>query len=170
MAEDFGRISSFLWGTADLIRDSFRRGHYQDVILPMTVLRRIDCVLAPTHDEVRARYEQLKGRIDNLDGQLTRASGYAFYNTSKFTFARMLDAPADIVINLRAWINGFSENMLEVLLKFDFDNTISKLDEADLLYLVVQRFHEIELHPDEVDNHTMGLVFEDLIRRFNERG
>ncbi len=168
MAEDFGRISSFIWGTADLIRDSFRRGHYQDVILPMTVLRRIDCVLAPTHDKVLKRYGQLKGQIDNLERPLARASGYAFYNTSKFTFGRMLDDADNIARNLRAWINGFSENMFEVLQKFDFDNTIAKLDEADLLYLVVQRFHEVDLHPDEVDNHTMGLVFEDLIRRFNE--
>ena len=165
---DFGRISSFLWGTADLIRDSFRRGHYQDVILPMTVLRRIDCVLAPTQDRVLARHAALEGKVENLDRHLAKASGYAFYNTSRFTFERLVQMPDDIALNLRAWIHGFSQNMFEVLQKFDFDNTISKLEEAGLLFLVVERFSEVDLHPDQVDNHTMGLVFEDLIRRFNE--
>ena len=114
-------IVSFLWGTADLIRDSFKRGKYQDVILPLTVLRRIDCVLAPKKAEVLEKYNSLKGKLDNLDPQLDRASGFAFYNTSKYDFEKLLADPANIAANLRNYINGFSDNMREVVEKFDFE-------------------------------------------------
>jgi len=162
------QIVSFIWSVADLIRDTFKRGKYQDVILPLTVLRRLDCVLAPTKAkvlEVQARY---KGKIENLDPQLRRASGFAFYNTSRYDFERLLADAPHIAQNLRNYIAGFSPNMREVLEKFDFDNTISKLDEAGLLFLVVQRFGEVDLHPARVDNPTMGTIFEELIRKFNE--
>ena len=165
---DFGKITSFIWGVADLIRDTFKRGKYQDVILPLTVLRRLDCVLEPTKDEVTRTHNNLKGKLDNLDPQLRRASGYAFYNTSPFTFASLLQDPANVAANLRAWINGFSENMREVLEKFDFDNTIKKLDDGGLLFLVLERFNTVDLHPDKVSNHRMGSIFEELIRKFNE--
>lgn len=166
--ENFGQITSFIWGVADLIRDTFKRGKYQDVILPLTVLRRLDCVLEPTKQQVLERHNQLKGKLDNLDPQLRRASGHAFYNTSRFTFETLLQDSSNIAANLRAWINGFSENMREVLEKFDFDNTISKLDQAGLLFLVLERFKSIDLHPDKIDNFTMGSIFEELIRKFNE--
>ncbi len=165
---DFGRITSFIWGVADLIRDTFKRGKYQDVILPLTVLRRLDCVLEPTKQAVLERHRELAGKLDNLDPQLRRASGYAFYNTSKFTFATLLQDSANVAANLRAWINGFSENMREVLEKFDFHNTLAKLDEAGLLFLVVERFNTVDLHPDRISNHDMGMIFEELIRKFNE--
>jgi type I restriction enzyme M protein len=162
-------IVSFLWGTADLIRDSFKRGKYQDVILPLTVLRRLDCVLAPTRDAVLKRNANLKQKgLENRDAQLRKASGFAFYNTSKYDFEKLLADSANIASNLRNYINGFSPNMREVVEKFDFDNTISKLDEADLLFQVIQRFNTIDLHPDKVDNPTMGTIFEELIRKFNE--
>lgn len=164
-------ITSFIWGVADLIRDTFKRGKYQDVILPMTVLRRIDCVLEPTKEKVLEKYREFKDRgATNIDPILRTASGFAFYNTSKFTFDKLVEDPPNIAHNLRAYINGFSENMREVLEKFDFDRTLTKLDESNLLYLVVQKFNDdkVDLHPDRVDNHTMGLIFEDLIRRFNE--
>ena len=163
-------ITSFIWGVADLIRDTFKRGKYQDVILPLTVLRRLDCVLAPTKPEALAVHAKYRGRIEDLRGQLRRASGFAFYNTSRYDFAKLLaDAPG-IAQNLRHYIAGFSANMREVLEKFDFDNTISKLDEAGLLFQVVQRFGDpkVNLHPDVIDNFTMGTIFEELIRKFNE--
>jgi len=162
-------IVSFLWGVADLIRDTFKRGKYQDVILPLTVLRRLDCVLAPTKDKVLRRKEELRGRgLQDLDGQLRRASGFAFYNTSRYDFDRLrADAP-QLAANLRNYIAGFSPNMREVLERFDFDNTISKLDESGLLFKVLERFKAVDLHPDVVDNPTMGTIFEELIRRFNE--
>ena len=140
------------------------------MILPLTVLRRLDCVLAPTKQkvlEVEARY---KGQLGNLDGLLRGASGFAFYNTSRYDFGKLLADAPDLAKNLRAWIAGFSPNMREVLEKFDFDNTISKLDEAGLLFQVLQRFGDpkVNLHPDEIDNFTMGTIFEELIRKFNE--
>jgi len=165
---NFSGKVEFLWSVADLIRDHFKRGKYQDVILPLTVLRRIDCVLEPTKDKVIERYKALKGKLDNLDPQLRKASGYAFYNTSPYTFERLLADHAHLGRNLRNFINGFSENMREVVQKFDFDNTITKLEEAGLLYLVLEKFGTIDLHPDKVSNLEMGYIFEELIRKFNE--
>jgi type I restriction enzyme M protein len=162
-------VVSFLWGVADLIRDTFKRGKYQDVILPLTVLRRLDCVLAPTKEKVLRRKEELRGRgLQDLDGQLRKASAFAFYNTSRYDFDKLrADAP-QLAANLRNYIAGFSSNMREVLERFDFDNTISKLDEAGLLFKVLERFKTVDLHPDAVDNPTMGTIFEELIRKFNE--
>ena len=164
------QIVSFIWGVADLIRDTFKRGKYQDVILPLTVLRRLDCVLASTMRNVLAVQARFKGKLDNLDPQLRRASGFAFYNTSRYDFEKLLADAPHVAQNLRNYIAGFSPNMREVLEKFDFDNTISKLDEAGLLFQVVQRFGDpkVDLHPDTVDNAAMGTIFEELIRKFNE--
>jgi type I restriction enzyme M protein len=162
------QITSFLWGTADLIRDSFRRGHYQDVILPLTVLRRIDCVLEPTKDAVLEAHARYGKELENPDPILRRASGFAFYNTSRFTFKRLLGDAPNLASNLRNYIQGFSPNMREVVEKFDFDNTISKLDDAGLLFQVVERFGQADLHPDVVPNPMMGTIFEELIRKFNE--
>ena len=164
------QIVSFIWGVADLIRDTFKRGKYQDVILPLTVLRRLDCVLAPTKRKVLAAQARFKDRLDNPKRQLERASGFAFYNTSRYDFGKLLADAPHIAQNLRHYIAGFSPNMREVLEKFDFDNTISKLDEAGLLFQVVQRFGDprVDLHPDAVDNAAMGTIFEELIRKFNE--
>ena len=164
-----GAIVSFVWDVANLIRDTFRRGH-QDVILPLTVLRRLDCVLAETKRAVLETEAKYKDELENRDGLLRKASGFAFYNTSSFDFDRLLDDHKNLAANLRKYIAGFSPNMREVVEKFDFDNTISKLDEAGLLFHVVQRFNDpaVNLHPDHVDNATMGTIFEELIRKFNE--
>ena len=164
------QIVSFIWGVADLVRDTFKRGKYQDVILPLTVLRRLDCVLAPTKAKVLAVQAKYKGKIENLAPQLRRASRFAFYNTSRYDFEKLLADAPHIAQNLRNYIAGFSPNMREVLEKFDFDNTIAKLDESGLLFQVVQRFgdRQVNLHPDVIDNFTMGTVFEELIRKFNE--
>ena len=168
---NYGQIVSFIWGVADLIRDTFKRGKYQDVILPLTVLRRLDCVLAPSKENVLQRQAELKGRgLEELHGQLCHASGFAFYNTSRYDFERLLADAPNVAANLRNYIAGFSQNMREVLERFDFDNTISKLDEAGLLFQVLERFGDskVDLHPDIIDNATMGTIFEELIRRFNE--
>ncbi len=161
-------IVSFLWGVADLIRDTFKRGKYQDVILPLTVLRRLDCVLAPTKEKVLAKQGELRGKkLENLDPQLRRVSGLAFYNTSRYDFEKLLADAPHLAANLRNYIAGFSQNMREVLEKFDFDNTISKLDEAGLLFQVLERFKNVDLHPEKIDNPTMGTIFEELLRKFN---
>jgi type I restriction enzyme M protein len=162
-------IVSFLWGVADLIRDTFQRGKYQDVILPLTVLRRLDCVLAPTKERVLRRQAELRDKkLENLYQQLCRASGFAFYNTSRYDFEKLLADAPHLATNLRNYIAGFSPNMREVIEKFDFDNTISKLDEAGLLFKVLERFKNVDLHPQRIDNSTMGTIFEELIRKFNE--
>jgi type I restriction enzyme M protein len=161
-------IVSFIWSVADLIRDVFKRGKYQDVILPLTVLRRLDCVLAPTRTEVLRINAEYKNRLENPDQLLRSASGFAFYNTSQYDFEKLLADAPNVAANLRNYISGFSDNMREVVEKFDFDNTISKLHEAGLLFKVLERFKNVDLHPDVVDNATMGTIFEELIRKFNE--
>ncbi len=165
---DLSNLSNFIWGTADLIRDTFTRGKYQDVILPFTVLRRIDCVLEKTKTQVLETYERYKPLLADPGPQLCRASGYAFYNVSPYTFSRLIQDYPSLAANLRAYINGFSLNMREVVEKFDFENTIKRLDEEDLLFQVMERFAALDLHPDHVPNHAMGSVFEELIRKFNE--
>jgi type I restriction enzyme M protein len=164
-----GEIVSFIWGVADLIRDAFKRGKYQDVILPLTVLRRLDCVLAHHKEKVLKRQGELRGKgLQDLDAQLRKVSSFAFYNTSRYDFDRLLADAPHLAANLRNYIAGFSPNMREVLEKFDFDNTISKLNEAGLLFQVLERFKNVDLHPDKIDNPTMGMIFEELIRKFNE--
>src|SRR5262249_6237432 len=121
-----GEMVSFIWNVADLIRDSFKRGHYQDVILPFTVLQRIDSVLAPTKQKVLDAHAKWGDKLDKPEGQLCKASGFAFYNTSKYNFAKLLAEPQQLAANLRRYINGFSKNMRDVIEKFDFENTISK--------------------------------------------
>ena len=163
------QIVSFIWGVADLIRDTFKRGKYQDVILPLTVLRRLDCVLAPTKEKVLSTEVEMKERgLENRDRLLRSASGYAFYNTSRYDFDKLLGDAVGLKSNLLNYISGFSPNMREVLDRFDFPNTIEKLDEAGLLFKVVERFKGVDLHPDLIDNPTMGTIFEELIRKFNE--
>ncbi len=165
---NFSDKVNFIWSIADLIRDSFKRGKYQDVILPLTVLRRIDCVLAPTKSEVLDALEEYGGRLENPDRLLRSKSRYAFYNKSPYTFEKLLGDEKQLAANLRNYIANFSDNMCEVINRFDFDNTITKLDEANLLFQVMERFNNIDLHPHSVSNAEMGLIFEELIRKFNE--
>ncbi|MGH2699316.1 MAG: type I restriction-modification system subunit M [Actinomycetota bacterium] len=163
------QIVSFIWGVADLIRDSFRRGKYQDVILPLTVLRRLDCVLSSTKEKVLATNAKMQAKgLENPDQLLRKASRHAFYNTSRYDFDKLLADAPNLKSNLLNYISGFSPNMQEVLDRFDFSNTIQKLDEAGLLFKVVERFKGVDLHPELVDNATMGTIFEELIRKFNE--
>jgi type I restriction enzyme M protein len=169
---NFGEKANFIFGIADLIRDTFNRGKYRDVILPFTVLRRIDYVLEPTKKQVLDEYEQFKDSFPEaaLGDMLRETSKYAFYNTSKFTFESLLEDPDNLAANLKDYINGFSENMRDVLEKLDFRNTIKRLDDSGLLFLVMERFKstEIDLHPERVSNQEMGYIFEELIRKFNE--
>jgi type I restriction enzyme M protein len=131
-----------------LIRDPFKRGKYQDVILPLTVLRRIDCVLAPKKEKMLEKRKKLKGKLENLDPQLRKTAGSAFYNTSKYDFEKLL-------ANIAA--NGFSDNMREVVENFDFDNTITKLETAGLLYKVVELFRTLPSRAIGVHSLTMSM-------------
>jgi hypothetical protein len=127
------------------------------------------CVLAPTKEKVLKRQAELRGQgLQDLDAQLRKASGFAFYNTSRYDFDKLLADAPHVAPNLRNYIAGFSPNMREVSEKFGFDNTISKVTEAGLPFQVLERFKNVDLHPDKIDNPTMGTIFEELIRKFNE--
>lgn len=169
--DQFDDKINFLWEIAQLLRDDFKRGKYQDVILPFTVLRRLDQVLDPTRQKVleeNARLAKVGIKEEARDERLCRASGYAFYNTSRFNFERLLDDHTKIEVNLDRYIAGYSENVRDLLARFNFENTREKLVEAGLLFKVVEEFKYADLHPDRVPNHAMGYIFEELIRRFNE--
>lgn len=172
MTKNFREVAKFTMSTADLLRDYYKRSKYADVILPFTVLRRLDCVLAPSKNAVLKKFEEFKAKLDDLSGILKKASGYNFYNTSKYDFEKLLDDPNNIKLNLIDYINGFSPNVREIIDKFKLREQINYLDEKDLLYKVVQRFadrEKIDLHPDSLSNHEVGYVFEELIRQFNEQ-
>jgi type I restriction enzyme M protein len=159
---------AFIWSVADLLRGDYKQSEYGKVILPMTVLRRLDCVLEPTKQAVLDRYAQLSGKVENLEPVLQRTSGEQFYNTSKYDFGKLLAAPDDLPDNLRHYIASFSSGARDVLDKFDFDTQITRLTRSNLLYLVVSKFAEIDLHPGKVSNLEMGYLYEELIRRFSE--
>jgi type I restriction enzyme M protein len=162
------QIVNFIWGIANLLRDDFKRAKYQDVILPLTVLRRLDCALEKTKPNVLKKYEQYKGKLEDTDGILKQASGYSFYNTSQYDFKKLLDDPKNIEKNLRLYINAYSPSMREIIEKFKFGTQIDALEEANLTFQVIEQFSTIDLHPDRVNNLAMGYVFEELIRKFNE--
>lgn len=169
MSAKHQELASFVWSVADLLRGDYKQSQYGNVILPFTVLRRLDCVLEPTKDAVLERAAALESQgLKNKDVILTRVAGQSFYNTNRFTFRTLLGDPDHIARNLRGYIGGFSAGAADVLEKYGFDNQITKLDEADLLYQVVAKFADVDLHPDRVSNHQMGYVFEELIRRFSE--
>lgn len=168
---DSGRINNhaaFIWSVADLLRGDYKQSEYGKVILPLVVLRRFDCVLEPTKAEVLKRYESLKGRIENVDPVLEGVAGQQFFNVSPLDFRRILGDPANLADNLRAYINGFSSSARDVIDKFDFSVQIDRMHRADLLFLVLSRFADIDLHPDKVSNLEMGYLYEELIRRFSE--
>ena len=166
----FGEKVSFIWSVADLLRGDFKQSEYGRVILPFTVLRRLDQVLAPTRRAVRDAQAKYQDSPEALREQmLLRQAGQSFYNTSKLDFPSLLADPAQLAQNLVGFINGFSKNARDILERFRFENQIERLDRADLLFLVTQKFSAIDLHPDRVSNLEMGYVFEELIRKFSEQ-
>ncbi len=161
-------LSAFLWSVADLLRGDFRQSDYGKVILPFTVLRRLDCVLAPTKDAVLREFElRTKSKVAP-DAFLVRKSGVGFYNTSPLDLKRLLGDQDHIGENLRAYIEGFSAPVRSIFESFDFATQIEKLEKAKLLFLVTEKFANVDLHPDRISNADMGLVFEELIRKFAE--
>ncbi|MFO7031489.1 DNA methyltransferase [Limnospira fusiformis CCALA 023] len=167
---DHQQLSNFIWQIADLLRGPYRPPQYERVMLPMTVLRRFDCILAPTKQDVLDKYQQCKDRFkdDALESMLNKAAGQGFHNRSEFTFEKLKGDPNNIDKHLVTYINSFSKNIREVFERFEFTAEIEKMNEANILYLVVSKFCDVNLHPNQVDNIAMGSIFEDLIRRFNE--
>jgi type I restriction enzyme M protein len=160
--------AAFIWSVADLLRGDFKQSEYGKVILPLTVLRRLDCVLEPTKAAVLDRAENLRGRVENMEPVLCGVSGEQFFNTSALDFRRLLDDPGQVAGNMQSYIAGFSPAAREIIDKFGFDVQITRLDRANLLYLVVSRFADVDLHPSIVSNLEMGYLYEELIRRFSE--
>lgn len=172
---NFQQLSNFIWSVAELLRGPYRPPQYERVMLPLTVLRRFDAVLASTKDAVLKRHETLKGKdpqlVDRVLNELAKdddGTPLGFHNHSLLDFYKLKGDPDNIGRHLTDYINGFSENIRKIFERFEFEKEIEKLEEANRLYQVVSQFAEIDLHPRRVDNITMGLVFEDLIRRFNE--
>lgn len=161
--------ATMIWNVADLLRGPFKPHEYGLVILPMTVVKRFHDCLLPTHQAVLDTYEKVK-KLAVTDGFLRRASGYQFYNTSKFTFDRLLADPENVESNFRDYLNGFSANVQDVLSKFDFDTVIKRLVESNTLYLVIKEFASQKgyLGPDKISAVDCGYIFEDLVRRFSE--
>ena len=161
--------ATMIWNVADLLRGPFKPHEYGLVILPMTVVKRFNDCLMPTHEAVLAQYEKVK-HLAVIDGFLTRASGYQFYNTSKFNFDKLLSDPENIEANFRDYLAGFSANVQDVLAKFDFDSIIKRMVESNTLYLVIKEFNTPKgyLGPDKITAVDCGYIFEDLVKRFSE--
>jgi type I restriction enzyme M protein len=168
MAKNFSELANFIWQVADLLRGDYKQADYGKVILPFTLLRRLDCVLESTKDDVLAEHAKRKDEGVNLDTFLKRKSKQTFYNTSPFTVPGLLADPGNILKNLTAYVSEFSADARDVFERFKFTAQIADLDDKNLLYLIVQKFATVDLHPDEVPNETMGLLFEELIRKFAE--
>ena len=163
--------ANLIWQIADLLRGPYRPPQYERVMLPMTVLRRFDCVLAETKEKVLKEFERRKGgklNDDALDKFLNRAAGQRFHNHSPLDFEKLKGDPDNIARHLRAYLKGFSANVRTIFDFFEFENEVEKMREANILYLVVSKFCDVDLHPATVPNEQMGLIFENLVRRFNE--
>jgi type I restriction enzyme M protein len=160
--------AALIWSVADLLRGDYKQSEYGRVILPLTVIRRLDCVLESTKDAVLERHKRLAGSIENLEPVLQAAAGQQFYNTSPLTFTKLLDDPSNIADTLNSYIGGFSEAAKDVIDKFDFGVQIDRLRKSNLLYQVVGKFAEVDLHPGTVSNLEMGYLYEELIRKFSE--
>lgn len=168
---DHNYFSNLIWQIADLLRGPYRPPQYERVMLPMTVLRRFDCVLAPTKAKVLAEFDKRKGgklNDDALDRLLNKASGQRFHNHSRLDFEKLKGDPDNIEKHLVSYIKGFSASVRRIFDFFEFENEIEKMRESNILYLVVSKFCDVDLHPTTVPNEQMGLIFENLIRRFNE--
>ena len=167
---NFNDKVNFIWSIAELLRGPYKPNQYKDVMLPLVVLRRLDCVLEPTKDAVLEKYQSMKGgKVQNLDPILNKTAGQDFHNVSNFTFKKLKGDPENIAANLTVYIKGFSINARDIFDKFGFEKEIEKLDKSDRLFLVISKFaDDIDLHPDKVTNIEMGYIFEELVRRFNE--
>ena len=174
---NFQEKASFIWDLADLLRGKYKRNEYQKVILPFTVLRRFDCVLSDSKKAVLEAHNKYKGQFDNMEHVLKEAAkdkkgnSLGFYNFSKYDFKTLLEDPEHIEQNLHHYIDSFSKNIQDIFDNFNIKDHITRLTKADLLYLLIKKFSEtkIDLHPDKVSNHEMGMIFEELVRKFSEQ-
>ena len=169
LSSNVSEKATLIWAIADKLTGVYKPHEYGEVILPLTVIRRFDCILADTKDAVLEKYETVKN-LPMRDVLLRSASKKAFYNTSKYTFERLLDDPDNIEENFRDYLNGFSENVVDIINKFKFDTHITTMANKGILYIVIKEFttEKANLHPNHISNLEMGYIFEEIIRRFSE--
>ncbi len=162
--------ANLIWAIADKLTGVYKPHEYGKVILPLTVIRRFDCILSKTKQIVLEKHNSMAADMPMRDNFLKKASGYEFYNTSKYTFETLLDDSSNIEANFRNYLNGFSENVRQIIDKFKFDQEIQTMADKNLLYIVIQEFTtpKADLHPDKISNLEMGYIFEEIIRRFSE--
>ena len=161
------QTANFIWSICNLLRGPYKRNEYRKVILPLTVLRRFDCILEPTKGRVLEEFDKLKGKSENIvSAQLRTITGVPFYNLSRLTFKTLLDDPNQIAPNLNSYINAFSPNVRQIFEKFEFGSQINKMSDKNLLFNVIKRFasDDVDLSPQKIDNMQMGYVFEEIIR------
>lgn len=165
----YQEISSFIWKVCDdELRGLFKPHEYGDVILPFVVLRRLDCLIEPHKDKVVELYESLKNEIDDVYPIIKKKTGLTFYNTSRYDLQRLKSDPNGLKMNFPNYLNGFSENVHQIIENFQLDKPVEKLLKNKKLYSLIDKFTEVDLHPSKVDNHLMGSVFEELLRKFSE--
>lgn len=163
--ETHSQMANFIWSICNLLRGPYKRNEYRKVILPLTVLRRFDCLLSPTKEQVIAEYESVKNKPETVvRSVLEKTTGRSFYNLSKLDFRKLLDDPNQLAPNLNSYINGFSPNVREIMERFAFDQQIERMAEKNLLYEVIKAFAKVDLSPERIDNVEMGYIFEELIR------
>jgi len=167
--KNFSSTTNFIWSVADLLRGDYKQSEYGKVVLTMTIIRRLDCVLTDTKKKVLVQLPKVQAmNVQNTDPILNNIAGYNFHNHSKYDFDSLIADPENIAANFRNYINGFSDSARDILEHFKFEEQINRLDESNLLFLVVKRFQEVDLHPKIIDNTHMGYLYEELIRRFSE--
>ncbi len=166
--ENFSQKTSMIWNIADILRGGWKQHEYQDVILPLVVLKRLDSILLPTKTKVLEQHNQWKGKIKDVEPILKKASGSEFFNVSPYDFYKLTEDPNNIAKNFNQYLKDYSENIRDIIEKFDFSKQLERLEGGNLLYLIIQELNKVDLHPDKVDNHQMGLIFEELLRKFSE--
>ncbi|MHA8077847.1 type I restriction-modification system subunit M [Aquirufa antheringensis] len=162
-------LSSFIWNVCDdVLRGLFKQHEYGEIILPFVVLRRLDCVIEPDKDKVHNLYMEYKDKVSDPSPIIKNSVNKEFYNFSQYDLSRLKSDPKKIFTNFQDYINGYSQNVFEILENFQFEKPVEKLHKNNKLYLLIDKFTEIDLHPNVIDNHTMGQIFEELLRKFSE--
>ncbi len=162
-------LSSLIWSSADdVLRGLFRPSEYGRVILPFVVMRRLDCVLEPKKDEVFELYTKYKDQLSDPTPVILRQVGYPFFNSSKFDLSRIKSDPNNVLMNFNNYVQGYSKNVLDIIENFSITPLVEKIHKNIRLYLLIDKFTEFDLHPNKIDNHQMGSVYEELLRKFSE--
>ena len=168
MSVNHSEISSFIWNVCDdVLRGLFKPHEYGDIILPFTVLRRLDCVLEPHKDTVIDLYNEYKSQGDDPTPIILGKVNTTFFNHSQYDLTRLKQDPSNVMMNFNNYLSGYSENVVEIIENFQLEKPIEKLNKNNRLFQFIEKFSEIDLHPDVVSNHQMGQIFEELLRKFS---